>query len=100
MLRGARVQARQAPIPTPEEIFAAADERLGESFLRDLANSASDTDPRARDLADRLLAERSPAEVVAMATGARSGTQPRYPQTDPGRCQPDPRRTKTSQRPT
>ncbi len=65
MLRAAGVQAQLAPIPTPEEIFAAADERLGESFLGELANSESAIDARSRALADRLLAEHSPAELVA-----------------------------------
>jgi ATP-dependent RNA helicase DeaD len=65
MLRAARVQARQAPIPTPEDIFAAANERLGKSLLQDLASPASPGDARAQDLAERLLAEHSPTEVVA-----------------------------------
>ncbi len=64
-LRAAGVDARLVPIPTPEEIFAAADERTGESFLRDLANQADEPDSRAKDLAERLLAEHSPAELVA-----------------------------------
>jgi ATP-dependent RNA helicase DeaD len=66
LLRGARVEAQLAPIPTPEDIFAAAEERLADGFLRDLENSkGSDIDSRSRDLADRLLAEHSPAELVA-----------------------------------
>ncbi len=65
MLRSAGVDARLVSIPTPEEIFAAADERTGESFLRDLANQADEPDSRAKDLAERLLAEHSPAELVA-----------------------------------
>ena len=89
MMRGARVQARQASIPTPEEIFAAADERLGESFLHDLANSASDADPRARDLAERLLAERAPAEVVAWLL-----------QREAGRSRGTPRRIRDDAKPT
>ena len=65
LLRGARVEARLGSIPTPAEIFAAADERIGESFLHDLANSGGDVDARSQDLADRLLAKHSPAELVA-----------------------------------
>jgi ATP-dependent RNA helicase DeaD len=65
LLRGAGVEARLAPIPTPEEIFSAADERLGDSFLRDLAGSDHDADVRSRELAERLLAKHSPAELVA-----------------------------------
>jgi ATP-dependent RNA helicase DeaD len=65
MLRAAGVEARLVSIPTPEDVFAAADERLGDSFLRDLANQADETGGRARDLAERLLAEHSPAELVA-----------------------------------
>jgi ATP-dependent RNA helicase DeaD len=65
LLRGARVEARLAPIPTPEDIFAAANERLGDGLLRDLTGSEGDVDTRSRDLAERLLAEHSPAELVA-----------------------------------
>ncbi|NNK06180.1 MAG: DEAD/DEAH box helicase [Myxococcales bacterium] len=65
MLRAARVDARLVPIPTPEEIFAAADERTGDSFLRDLANQTVEPDSRATALAERLLAEHSPTELVA-----------------------------------
>ncbi|MFW2388668.1 MAG: DEAD/DEAH box helicase [Polyangiales bacterium] len=64
-LRAAGVRARLVPIPTPAEIFAATDERLGESFLRDLQGQAEAPDARATDLAERLLAEHSPAELVA-----------------------------------
>jgi ATP-dependent RNA helicase DeaD len=63
LLRGAGVEARLASIPTPEEIFAAADERVGESFLRDL--ETSELDGRSRSLAQRLLKEHSPEELVA-----------------------------------
>jgi len=73
MLRAARVQARQAPIPTPEDIFAATEERLGESILQDLANPASPSDTRARGLAERLLAEHSPTEVVAALLQREAG---------------------------
>ena len=73
MLRAAGVQARQAPIPTPEEIFAAAEERLGESVLRDLANPVSQGDAHAQDLAERLLAKHSPAELVAALLRREAG---------------------------
>jgi len=78
MLRAAGVQARQAPIPTPEDIFAASNERLGEGLLRDLAHPAIHRDAPVRDLAERLLAEHSPTEVVAALlqreTGRTHGT--------------------------
>jgi len=65
MLRAAGVRALQAPIPTPEDIFAAADERLGKSLLQDLSNAARHGDTRTANLAERLLADHSPSEVVA-----------------------------------
>lgn len=64
-LRAAGVEATLMPIPTPEEIFAAADERIGESFLQDLDSQSGETNDRARGLAERLLAKHSPAELVA-----------------------------------
>ena len=78
MLRGARVEATLCPIPTPEEILAAADERLRKSFLQDLSNSDARIDSGSHDLAERLLAEHSPEEVVAWLlkreTGRSHGT--------------------------
>jgi ATP-dependent RNA helicase DeaD len=74
LLRGAGVEARLAPIPTPEEIFAAADERLGDSFLRDLADTEGDVDARSQDLAERLLAKQaaqSGPEVTVPTEAAR-----------------------------
>lgn len=65
LLRGAGVEGRLAPIPTPEEILAAADERLGDSFLRDLVGSEGNVDARSKELAKRLLAKHSPEELVA-----------------------------------
>jgi ATP-dependent RNA helicase DeaD len=64
LLRGARVEARLATIPTPKEIYAAADARLGDSFLRDL--ELGGIDGRSRRLAQRLLEEHSPQELVAL----------------------------------
>jgi ATP-dependent RNA helicase DeaD len=64
-LRSAGVDADLVPIPTPEDIFAAADERLGDSFLRDLAGESAASDDRATNLAERLLAKHSPEELVA-----------------------------------
>ena len=63
LLRGAGVEARLVPVPTPEEIFVAADERLGESFRRGL--ETNEADERSRRLAERLLAEHSPEDLVA-----------------------------------
>jgi len=97
LLRGAGVEARLAPIPTPEQIFAAADERLGDSFLRDLADSAGDVDSRSQDLAERLLAKHSPAELVACLLkreAERSHGTPRRVRDDakPGRREREPRK--------
>jgi ATP-dependent RNA helicase DeaD len=64
LLRGARVDARLATIPTPKEIHAAADARLGERFLQDL--ELSKVDDRSRHLAQKLLEQHSPEELVAL----------------------------------
>ena len=47
-----------------QEIFAAADARLGDSFLRDL--EMSEVDGRSRRLAQRLLEDHPPHELVAL----------------------------------
>jgi ATP-dependent RNA helicase DeaD len=108
LLRGAGVEARLAPIPTPEEIFAAADERLGDSFLRDLADTEGDVDARSQDLAERLLAKHSPAELVACLLkreAERSHGTPRRVRDDakPGRREREPRKagpkSRSQQRP-
>lgn len=104
MLRGAGVEARLAPIPTPEEIFAAADERLGDSFLQDLADSKADVDARSQDLAERLLAKHSPAELVACLLrreAERSHGTPRRVRDDvkPGRREREPRNARPSSQP-
>ena len=96
-LRAAGVDARLVPIPTPEEIFAAADERTGESFLRDLANRATEPDSQAKDLADRLLAEHSPTELVACLLKRESERSQGSPKrvrddTKPGRHEGKPRK--------
>lgn len=65
LLRGAGVKGQLASIPTPEEILVAADERLGDSFLRELAKSEGGVDARSEELAKRLLAEHSPEALVA-----------------------------------
>lgn len=64
-LRSAGVRARLIPIPTPEEIFAAADERMGDSFLSELEGQPEEGLARAKALAERLLAKHSPTELVA-----------------------------------
>ena len=64
LLRGARVEARLATIPTPKEIFVAADARWGDSFVRDL--ELREVDGRSRHLAQRLLEEHSAHELVAL----------------------------------
>jgi ATP-dependent RNA helicase DeaD len=65
MLRSAGVEARAASIPSPEEILAAADERLQRTLLREIRQAESDSDERLLELAERLVAEHSPVEVVA-----------------------------------
>ena len=83
LLRGAGVEARLLPIPSAEEIFIAADERLGESFLQDLGTH--EPDERSRGLAQRLLADHSPEELVACLLkreSARSQGKPRQVRDD------------------
>ncbi len=65
MLRSAGVAARPASIPSPEEILRAADERLQETLVQEIAQPATDEDIRLVELAERLLAEHPPVEVVA-----------------------------------
>ena len=97
-LRAAGVDARLVPIPSPEDIFAAADERLGESFLRDLEIQAGETNNRAKSLAERLLAEHSPADLVACLLkreAERSQGSPKHVRDDaqPARHERNPRKT-------
>ena len=97
LLRGAGVEARLAPIPTPEEIFAATDERIGDGFLRDLANSDGEVDDRSQQLAERLLAKHSPAQLVACLLkreAERSHGTPRRVRDDakPGHRERNPRK--------
>ena len=65
MLRAAGVDATLASIPTPAEIFQAADERMANSFLQDLETNPEERDERSTELAARLLAKHSPEELVA-----------------------------------
>ncbi|MGB8330773.1 MAG: DEAD/DEAH box helicase, partial [Polyangiales bacterium] len=73
MLRAAGVQARQVAIPTPDDILAAADQRLDASLRSELASSPSQGDTRTQELAERLLAEHAPTQVVAALLKRESG---------------------------
>ncbi|MGB5808939.1 MAG: DEAD/DEAH box helicase [Polyangiales bacterium] len=82
MLRQARVQARYVPVPKPEQIFAAADERLVQS-LRDAP--PSELNPRVKSLAESLLEERPAEEVVTWLLereASRASIRPREIQDD------------------
>ncbi|MEM7135728.1 MAG: DEAD/DEAH box helicase [Myxococcota bacterium] len=65
ILRRAGVKAQHQPIPTSKEIVAAADARLREDLVRACEGQAGGVDPSTRKLAESLLSERSPAEVVS-----------------------------------
>ncbi|MEM7436805.1 MAG: DEAD/DEAH box helicase [Myxococcota bacterium] len=65
ILRQAGVKAQQQPIPTSEEILAAADARLRDDLVQACDGQAQGVDSSTRKLAQSLLSERSPAEVVA-----------------------------------
>jgi len=71
MLRGARIEARWIDPPTPEEIRRADRERLLAVLLQPV--EADDED---RDLAARLLAERSPEEIAAALVRAHRARLP------------------------
>ncbi len=60
MLRGARIQAEWISVPTPEDIRKHDRERLLEALLRPVEFDEED-----RELATRLLAERSPQDIAA-----------------------------------
>jgi len=60
MLRGARVQAEWIPVPTPEAIREKDRERLISAMLQPVEFDEED-----RDLAARLLEQRSPEDIAA-----------------------------------
>ncbi len=65
MLRRAGIQAIQAEVPSPAEVAQAVDERLLKSFVLAADRSSDPVDYRHTRLAEQLLAERDPVNVVA-----------------------------------
>jgi len=71
MLRGAHIEAEWITAPTPEAIRAQDRERL----LADLL-SPVEFDDEDRELAERLMAERSPGDIAAALVHARRAAMP------------------------
>jgi len=65
MLRHAGIKALRSNIPSADEIFQAADERLLCEFGEGEASSAGGAGKRLNALASKLLQDRDPVEVVA-----------------------------------
>ena len=63
LLAQARVQAKFLPLPSPDAVRAATDERILQSLAESV--SAAESSERLRGLAERLLLERDPVAVVA-----------------------------------
>jgi ATP-dependent RNA helicase DeaD len=64
MLRRAGIQAIHTEVPSPSEVNQAADERLLESFTLAADHSSDLADRRYTRLAEQLLVERDPVNVV------------------------------------
>jgi ATP-dependent RNA helicase DeaD len=71
MLRGARIEAEWIDAPTPEAIRRNDRERLLQALLAPVELDADD-----RELGERLLAERSPAEIAATLVRAHRAALP------------------------
>jgi ATP-dependent RNA helicase DeaD len=71
MLRGARIQAQWIDPPTPEQIRLQDRERLLETLLQ-----PAEIDEEDREIAARLLAERSPEDIAAALVRAHRGSLP------------------------
>jgi ATP-dependent RNA helicase DeaD len=71
VLRGARIEAEWIKPPTPEDIRAADRERLLAALLEPVEIEEDD-----RELAARLLAERSPEEIAAALVRAHRSRMP------------------------
>jgi ATP-dependent RNA helicase DeaD len=71
MLRGARINAEWMSAPTPEEIRASDRERLLVALLQPV-----EVDDEDRELAQRLLAEKSPEEIAAALVHAHRAALP------------------------
>ena len=71
MLRGARIQARWIDAPTPEAIRLQDRERLLTTLLEPI-----EVDDEDRDIAARLIAERSPEDIAAALVRAHRASLP------------------------
>jgi ATP-dependent RNA helicase DeaD len=71
MLRGARIAAEWVQAPTPEDVRRNDRDRLLERLLEPVESDDED-----RALAERLLAERSPAEIAAALVRAHRSRMP------------------------
>ncbi|MBO9714366.1 DEAD/DEAH box helicase [Sphingomonas sp.] len=71
MLRGARINAEWVDAPTPEDIRAADRERLLTALLAPV-----EVDEEDQALAERLLAEKTPAEIAAALVRAHRAAMP------------------------
>jgi len=65
LLRAVGVAHRFEPVPSAESIRRAADERVFAALTRDETEPRSDADPRAQELAARLLATPRPERALA-----------------------------------
>lgn len=78
IVRGARVQARIEPMPTPAEIRAMEDDRLIALLTAD--DDAIEIDPRTAEIAARIAEKGSPERTLARLlaeTGLTRGPEPR-----------------------
>ncbi len=71
MLKGARINAEWVPVPTPDDIRAGDRERLLTALMQPV-----EVDDEDRALAERLLAEKSPADIAAALVQAHRAKMP------------------------
>jgi ATP-dependent RNA helicase DeaD len=74
LLAQARIDAKFLPLPSPDAVRKAADERLLEHLVNDVA--VAEPSSRWVALAERLLAERDPASVVSSLIARTAHNQP------------------------
>lgn len=74
ILEQARVRAKLQPLPDVESLRRAADERTRLELANALANFSSE--PRSRRIAEELLGEQDPVELVAMLIARSKQTSP------------------------